>query len=394
MIMLIGLVMFILVGIVLYISKGSVKKASQQNAKKTQSAVSENQPIKEFVAGCVDKLAKDALVMIGQQGGYIYTNQGGTLINLKDSDEGLFFIKNQNIKIAYNIKNPSLKTPLPYFRSLPEYPLKNFPYKNLPCAKSNPNMEFRGIFGVSTMPYLNPSGGPHSMQTQIETFIDSNLGSCLDFSAFKARGYEIEILKSKTKVTIGSSDISVASEIPIKAKNTATNEILDLKDFSATLNVRLKDLYYFVKELVENDVQDITFDMEDSKNSKDSFYVKVAENAYKNDDLVIVRDEKSLVYGQPLEYAFARQNRFPALYCIDNSNLEFTEDHLITKEDLLGDSELKAEDPDEDAITFDAQALLPNPSLPAKLTQPYTQFKVSASDGEYTDYQIITVKKI
>ena len=56
MIMIVGLVMFILVGIVLYISKAAIKKSSQQSTKKTQDTLIENQPIKEFVTRCVDKL--------------------------------------------------------------------------------------------------------------------------------------------------------------------------------------------------------------------------------------------------------------------------------------------------------------------------------------------------
>ena len=329
------------------------------------------------------------MVLLGQQGGYIYTDQGGTLINFLDSDEGLFFIRNKNLKVAYNIKNPSLFLPLPYSSALPDYPWVKFPYK----SPSSTAKTFEGIFGISSMPYLDSSGGSHSIQTQIENFIDNNLDTCLDFSSFRNQGYEIQVQKSKTKVTIGSTDINVKSEIPLKAKNTGTKETLEIKDFSATLNIRLKDLYYFAKGLIKSDVEDVTFNIKDSHNNRDFFSVEVIKNAYQKDDLIVVKDDKSLIYGQPLEYIFARQNRAPALYYIKQTNLEFPEDHMITKEDLLQDSEFKAEDPDEDSITYDVKALLPNPSLPTKLDRPFIQFKLSASDGEYTDYQIITVQR-
>ncbi len=387
MLMIIGLVMFIVVGIVLYISKGAVKKISQQSVKKTQDTITQNQPLKEFVVGCVDKLAKDSLVLLGQQGGYIYTDQGGTLIKFIDSDEGRFFIKNKGIKVAYNIRNPPIYLPSPYSAFLPDYPWIIFPYKQDLHTKT-----FEGIFGVSITPFLNYSG-PQSIQNQIEEFIDNNLDTCLDFSTFKSQGYEIEVQKSKTKITIGSTDISVKSEIPLKILNTATKEVLEIKDFSDTINVRLKDIYYFIQDLIYNDIQNITFDIKDPKNDKNSFYIKVIENAYKSDDLIVVKDEKSLIYGQPLEYVFARQNRPPALYYILNNELEFPENYIITRQDLLQDYDLKAEDPDEDHITYDVKALLPDPSLPTKLDRPYIQFVVSASDGEYTDYQVITARR-
>lgn len=391
MIMIAGLLMFIIVGIVLYISKGAIKKTSQQIPKKTQDTNVQNQPIKDFVTKCLEKTAKDGLALIGQQGGYVYKYQGGTLINFQESDEGYFFVRDGSFKVTYNIKNPTLYIPAPYSSVLPDYPWPNFPYAIPKCVKSNTNKQFSGIFGVSGMPFLYKKDGPHSLQTQMETFIDSNMAACLDFSSFS--GYNIEVMKSKTEVIIGESDISVKTELPLTAKNTATKETMDIRYFSSSLNIRLKELYFFVKELVDKDIGDTTFNIKDAKNNRDGFSVTATEDVFRNDDLVTITDEKSLIYGQPMQHSFARKNRYPALYCIENKNLEFPDGHLITKEDLLQDSELKAEDPDEDEISYEIKALLPNPSLPTKLDKPYIQFRISANDGEYEDYQTVTIRR-
>ena len=244
------------------------------------------------------------------------------------------------------------------------------------------------------MPPLNTEDGPHSIQEQIETYIDTNLDRCLDFSTFNSQGYDVKKSISTTRVLLGSSDITIQSEVPIQATNPGTKENLQIKDFSTKLDVRLKDAYYFVNNLVENDIKDITFSLKSASNNKGSFNVRVVENAFNNDDIVIIKDESSLIYGLPFEYAFARKNRAPALYYISESTLELQSNHAITREDILQDSEFKAEDPDEDNLILTIKAQLTDPNLPTVLDRPQITFKAEANDGALSDYQIITVNRI
>ena len=244
------------------------------------------------------------------------------------------------------------------------------------------------------MPPLESSNGPHSIQTQIETFVDSNMEECLDFSFFEEQGFEITKATSKTNVIVGRKDVSVRSEIPLKVTNTISDETLDLKDFSTTLNIRLKDTYQYIQTLIRNDISDIKFDLGNPDNNKNSFFVRINHDAFSNDDLVTITDENSLIYGQPFQYIFARQNRIPALYYIKNPILRFPRDHVITENDLLGGSELDAEDPDEDQTPPTIQAQLSNPNLPTVLDKPQIKFRIEANDGQYSDHQIITVNRI
>src|SRR3989338_5859848 len=92
MMIIVGLVLFILVGIIFYISKSTVKKTAQQGVKTSQGTALDTQPIKEFVSKCQDKLAKEAVMLMGKQGGNIYRSQGGDLVDYLDTDQGSFFI--------------------------------------------------------------------------------------------------------------------------------------------------------------------------------------------------------------------------------------------------------------------------------------------------------------
>ncbi len=384
MLMIVGLVLFIIVSLVLYLSKSAVKKQSVQNIKKTQETAIEIQPVKEFVTKCLDKLSKDAITLLGKQGGYIYASQGGTLVDYADTDEGLFFVKHNGLNVAYNILPPKFVLP-PYSSEIPDYPWTTFPYRT---ATSSAEI-FEGFFGISNIPPLNSSEGPNSIQTQIETFIDNNIASCTDFSIFEKQGLSIEMQPSKTFVIIGSGDVSVASKISITITNQATKEFTDLNEFSTNLNIRLKDVYFFTKELIENDIKNIKFNLRSTNNSKDFINIKLIENVFSNDDLLIVTDEKSLISSKPFEYIFARRNRAPALYYIRKTTLEFQQNYEIKKEDLLQNTELKATDPDEDNYTFTIK-----PSLPKILNIPQIKFKIEVSDEQLSDYQIIIVNRI
>ena len=390
MLMVLGIVIFIAVGLVLYLSKTAVKKSGQVAEKKIQTTALGAQPIKEFVVNCLDKLSKDAFVLLGKQGGYIYTTQGGTVIPFTDSDEGVIFVKNNNANMAYNIKPLMLQAPSPFSTTIPEYPWVIFPYGPI-----NQNIKtFNGIFGLNGMPPLNASHGPHSMQVQIETFIDDNMKKCLDFSVFTNEGYDIQSSKSKTKVLIGTKDVSVKSNIPLKVTNIKTQEKYEFNEFSAVLNVRLSEMYYFIKDIIDKDISQINFDIKDAANNKNSFKIKVIENVYQKDDLISIKDEQSSIYGQPFEYVFGRKNRAPALYYLkDNVIDEFEQGYQINQNDIIHGSELKADDPDEDIPRIKIEALLSNPNLPTTLDRPQIKFRVEASDGLLSDYQIITVNR-
>ena len=384
MLMIVGLALFIVVSLVLYLSKSAFKKQSQQEIKKVQETAIETQPVKEFVAKCVDKLAKDAVVLLGKQGGYIYASQGGTLVDYAETDEGLFFVKYNNLNAAYNILPPKFNV-FPYSFDIPDYPWTTFPYQT---PTSNAEI-FDGFFGISNMPPLNSSEGPHSIQSQIETFIDNNMASCADFNIFKKQGLDIEMNSIKTSVIIGSSDVSVKSKIPITITNPSTKESAEISEFQANINIRLRDMYFLTKELIENDIKNIKFNLKSAKSNDESVNIKLIENVFSNDDLIIVTDEKSMINGKPLEYIFARRNRVPALYYNRKHELSFPHGYIINQSDLLGNYKLHAEDPDEDNLTFTI-----TPKLPKELVVPQIKFKVEVSDGALSDYQIITINRI
>ena len=155
-------------------------------------------------------------------------------------------------------------------------------------------------------------------------------------------------------------------------------------------------MYYFVKDVINKDVGNIKFDLKSTGNNQNSFRINVLENLFTDsrflkDDIAVVTDDRSQISGKQFEYRFARKNRAPALYYIRPDYLRLAEDTIITKDTLnLRDSDLKAEDPDEDPLTSSSFTI--SPSLPTTPDHPQRiPFNVEVTDGQLSDYQIITV---
>ncbi len=396
MLMIVGLVLFIIVSLVLYLSKSAVKKQSQQTIKKIQETAIDTKPIKEFVNKCVDKLAKDAIVLLGKQGGYLYSSQGGTLLDYSDTDEGIFFVKYNGLNVAYNVLPPKFAVP-PYSSEIPDYPWKTFPYQR---QDSNAEL-FEGFFGISNLPPLNSSEGPNSIQIQIETFIDHNIADCADMKLFTSQGYKIETGESKTRATIGNGNFMLKTEFPVKITNAGTKETTEINYFSADISVNLRNDYFLIKDLIENEVKDVRFNI--SKTDKKDMNIKLTRNIFSDEqrkirsDLLVITDESSLIYGKPFQYIFARKNRAPALYYLKKNIFSFPSGYLINESTILQKNALKAEDPDEDSLTFKIYVgeFGKTPAVfPKKLETPQMKFRVEVSDEQLQDYQMITVNRI
>ncbi len=394
MIIIVGFLLFIVVSFVLYLSKSSIKKTSRKTIKEVQETALESQPLKEFVTNCIDKLAKDAIVLLGKQGGRIYASQGGTHPDFSDdAHKGIFFIEYNGFNVAYNIKSLSFPSP-PNL-----YPTKTFPYKS---ENLNDNEKFfDGSFGEDTSPPIDSLSEQPSIQLQIESFIDKNINDCADFSVFEKQGLEVVARASATSVIIGENDVSVNSKIPITAINPKTNEITEFNEFSTSINVRLKDVYIFTKNLIDQDIENIEFDISSRANNMGPINVQVDRDVYSKDDIIIVADGQSLINGIPFQYVFARKNRMPAVYYIkpttyttdpQPNGFDIAEKHLMPNYP----DDLKAIDPDEDSTPPKIRALLPKPDdlLPTKLNRDEIKFRIEAADGELEDYQEIIVKRI
>ncbi len=385
--MILGIVLLVVMGFVFYVSKVFIEKKNTQIKVSPGQAAIDIQPLRKLVQSCVERLAKDAVVLLGKQGGFIYKSQGGTLADYSDSYEGSFFVRNGRNKVVYDIIRPRFAAE-PYSAKVPEYPWHTFPYRT---ATANAKV-YDGLFGQNNVPPLERNGGPHSIQSQVEAYVEGNIMNCVNFEKMDA--YTIDAGQPLASAVIANSQISTKLRMNIKVTNKVGGEFTEIDEFSANTNIKFRDLYYFAKDLVEQDVSNVKFNIGGIENNREPYSVRIKKNIYKNDDLITVTDRKSIIDGYPLEYTFARKNRAPALYYIKRTNATYSQDYELNETDIVKESELRADDPDEDELNFTiikGEHGEDPVSFPYVLKLPDVEFKVQVTDGELVDYQLIKI---
>jgi len=389
--LLLGLLIVMVAASLIIMGRYASKKLSKQETIDIKEAAIDVHPVKNFVTECLSSTSKNGLKLLGRQGGYIFKSQGGALIDYPDTDEGIFFAKNGNAKVVYNILKPrfALGKNAP---AIPDYPWRTFPYTD--STKNAKNLESKSAFGINNLPPLNQSFGQNSMQQQLEAFTENTIDKCLDFSVFENQGMSVTKGKKEVTVDINENDITFILNYDITVENLVSGEKTQIKSFLVKHKSRLGKMHKFINSLIESDISNINFNILNNT-MEDSFQIDAQKNIYSNDDLIIITDGQSILDNSPYKYYFAKKNRNPAMFYLFpekitlpafNEGGEFT---IVTKETLLGKQELMALDPDEDPIMSNSFSITPKP--PITLLFPRIEFKIAATDGSLEDYQIVTV---
>lgn len=325
----VGIVLVFVAGIFFFYADTIISNLSDLGSKDIE-------PVNDYILGCLDQTATQAIELVGKQGGIIFESQGGLVKDFKEDYKGRFFITYTEegtaatYKVAYGIRKREQDYGI-YKAEPPEYPWEDFPA---------PDHDYKGLFGDSELPLLYKRDGLFSIQAEIESYVKSNLPNCLDFSVF--RDYDIIAPQDfKTQVIIAKNDVVISLTYPVQVSLGAWTRNLD--EFNVRKNIRLKQVYDFTKDLIKLDNTDISFDIE---KASEGIYSDRKEDIYKHDDIIIVRDSRSFIGSRPFEFWFARQNRLPAFNPYD-------EDH---------------KDPDEDSLTIPTAG--------------------AVSDGQYIDYEV------
>ena len=423
--LILGVVLISIVIFLLYLLNQSAKAKIETGIETTTKSSLNAQPIFNYVTDCLDKTSLEAIDLVGKQGGYIYNiSQGGTLPDFHQTQEGSFFIKYDNHNVPYLIL-PVSATSGDNKASIPEYPWQTFPYKGTNTAN------FTGQFGKSKLPPLTENEGDHSIQAQIKTYVEKNLKSCINFSVFG--GYEISLEEVNASVLVARNDIFIEIDFPVEIRHTQTGEKTKKSKFSTRRAIRMEKIHSFANSLIDNDIHDISFNIDGNSNDVDGLEVSVTRNVLvkgntSKDDLITITDTNSLLNGKPYKFRFARQNRHPALFFFNtspdplpaiSSNANVSPLKVVDENGVVvvpgikiipihPITPLNASDPDEDALTINyicennAPLKTCNPAVDAntcnnfncKVNKNWITFRINVTDGELTDYRGIAICRV
>lgn len=139
-------------------------------------------PVANYIEVCMQSTAKEAFILLGERGGYIYNN---IALPIKGD-----FVNSQGVEFFGNV--------IPYWE-----------YVDTPTGKTN---GFNVIYNVPSLCKSNracittsaPGDDDMSIEGQVERYIDENIDSCLNnFNDFKNQRFDI------TKVTDFSSVVKI-----------------------------------------------------------------------------------------------------------------------------------------------------------------------------------------
>jgi len=282
-----------------------------------------------------------------------------------------------------------------WFHEPKKYPWIIYPYYSF--AGIDINKDFKGIggkFGISELPPLE-SYVPISMKSQLTFYITNYLKEKINLTIFDELGFEIEDGEINVSVIIGDNDVIAFLEYPLVINKTITNKITKVNYFYTNPQVRLKKVYEFTNEIINKDITDILFDISSPDNDKEYIKIeKIIKDAYENDDIAVIKDEKSMLYAEPYTFQFSRENRYPALRYIPITKLTFSGSQAIMNPIIEKDMIiLKADDPDEDGISFEIEPSLPYHITQADLDKEYVILTVYANEegSNNQDWQKIRI---
>lgn len=353
----------------------------------TKQAATTTAKYSVFIKSCLEQATKEALVLLGQQGGLIYEanyhdqkTAKGIKLDPKDpkiystlqlpdktDNKGVvlevpFWITIPNFNIQYEphpippeypygnvslVAHPETKTP--YFGNYPKSYLVPL------CDSFGANSAFHISCGVYNLAYDSPGqeADHHSIQEYLQDYVREKTVTCIDLNTIEdLKGYDITEKEVEINITIGETDVTTKFSIPKLLKQKTNKNIQQIQDISITTKVRLKQLHEFLYNIIVNDITNIFFNVNvdfagqnmikclDLNNNlvqcakqgmaaRRISGIKGSDN--KHHSIIEISDEQSKINGKPYIFQVAVENRLPALDWINNYNV-MEEKGLLTKD--------------------------------------------------------------
>jgi len=334
-----------------------------------------------YVQSCTTYATRQGIYLAGQQGGPIYDTQVDGGMRLRGPDRGVSYgeyvlpRKNEDDGVVYNVSYGIKRSEIyEYEPGNPLYPFGGRRLVSNPDEIYNPSLV--NVFGNRPqpgplVPLCDSQGenreegyalscetyGTHqSIQAFLENFIKETTLECVQEEAFQGLNLSYDILRANTSLIFSNDEVRVEMDMPVNITSEGATISPDISTLEVRQNTRLKLIHELVDHLIKQDINDIFFDIvrdanyvdtcrswrgTDSGCLKEGMEVSMVRNPCKEidhidcgadnpeedgnfDNLLVIKDKDSYLFGDPYEFYIAIENRYPAL------------DLIFDEEDLLG----------------------------------------------------------
>ena len=342
---LLGFAILLALGISTILLSGRTEKRTEQTMLTTKTPL-RIQPIKDDINNCLTITAKEALVLLGKQGGYLYQSQGSTTPDTTPTDYSVTYTEFDQQKTRYLVDEPIGDIQNIFYSTPPMYPWERFPYTDTSSAEEQQSTTFlppaptfgasgaqpttqpssadlaqtqteqyTGYYGINQLPYLYRPA-PNSLQEQLEAYIGNNTKECVKFENYQ--GLQITSTNLQATLFIANETKKLRTEEavhftltwPITIKDSTTNTTTTISDFGTTLYFPLAKIYYNITTIINKDVTNISYEPTNEGN-----YV-ITTTPIDKDSLIIVKFPATFIDDKQYEFRFVRHTRHPALHII------------------------------------------------------------------------------
>ncbi len=225
---------FIIVGIILLVTAAALFFIFRETVTERLTAEGEPviaqvpvefQPIKSYTENCLTDVGKRGLLVLGEQGGYIYPNLVGQYSSSDPTD-------------ADGLDLEPLKVPYWHYNK-------------------EPNKGNKIVFS-SLQPKLYAKDDPEmSIEAQLARFVNERIDECLDdYRPFLTQGYSVEAFPPDATVKVSDESVNFWLKMDVSAKRGEAKQ--ELEQFYVRIPLKLKQ-YYEVAEQITKAEQNYSF---------------------------------------------------------------------------------------------------------------------------------------
>lgn len=208
-----ALIILIAAGVYFYLQASSIKvKPPVENLEVSDDI----KPIQTYVLSCLDSVSREALIKLGNNGGYI--DVSGFKISPIAYDSDVYLFEPQQ---------------LPYWYYMHDCQQSNFGCIDSLRPALCDNKDYCPI----------NSRGENSIEEQLNVYIKENINNCIDdFNTFNDR-FSVKAGNLNVKTSINDKDVQFVLEYPLDINLKGTEKRAEIKSFVVSQDVRLKDVY-------------------------------------------------------------------------------------------------------------------------------------------------------
>ncbi len=216
--MIVGILILVIFAIILFISKSTVTEQTETSLSPVIETVpQEFAAVQEYTSNCLHQVAKQGIIILGRQGGYISPATLGEFSRTNPTD-------------SVGIMLDPVQVPYWHYNSQPN---------------GNPAVSI-----ATLQPPLYFDEGHQSIEAQLGRFVDEEINTCLnEYEIFENRGFMINAGEKETRVRVVDGMVDFTLEMPLDAERNDATTRMDV--FHTQVEVDLKEIYETAEKITQ-----------------------------------------------------------------------------------------------------------------------------------------------